>query len=123
MSGLVQKIADEDRGQGTHRVSTEDERHRAEAALISRWREGVFASPRDARYASIEGAQQHALASDLEEASEEVRALAFPPPEEAQEPPTYVDAGPVGFPGELDLDDEIVFDDEFADMEPGWGLT
>lgn len=120
MSGLVQRLASDELGRDTRRVSTESERHLVEAALLSRWRQGIFTDRRDARFAAIEEGRQRTFAHDLEEASDEVRALAFPTAVEEPMPQTYPDG--------RDDDEEIDFEEDIQDEwdeddEPGWGLS
>lgn len=128
MSGLVEKLAAEELDRDTRRVSTEEERHHAEAALISRWREGIFTGRQDARFACIESARQHSYAHDLEAASQEVLALAFPPVEESQATTYPETAGSRTGAGPNDedcSDEEIAFDEAdelWASDESGWGL-
>lgn len=85
MSSLVRTHALDGVDQDRRRVLTDTEMHRREAALLTRWIEGVFTDRQDARRAAIEGARQRTYAHDLEQASEEVRALAFPEPEPVPE--------------------------------------
>src|SRR5699024_4786498 len=89
MSGLVRQLALRDTDRETRRTLTEAETHRREAALLTRWLDGVFTDRQDARYAAIEGGRQRTYAHDLEQASDEVRALAFPAPEDEQELQEY----------------------------------
>lgn len=128
MSSLVRTHALDGVDQDTRRVLTDTEMHRREAALLTRWIEGVFTDRQDARYAAIEGARQRTYAHDLEQASEEVRALAFPEPEPVPETEpelqTYPDTR--NDDEEFDYDEEISFDtdlDETAADDEGWGLA
>lgn len=129
MTSLVRAQALQGVDQDTRRVLTATETHRLEAALLTRWIEGVFTDRQDGRYAAIEGARQRTYAHDLEQASEEVLALAFPESE----------LEPVAEPGlqeyldtrdddeEFDLDEEIDFDEDgdesIDDDESVWGLS
>lgn len=122
MSGLVRQLALRDTDRDTRRTLTEAETHRREAALLTRWLDGVFTDRQDARYAAIEGGRQRTYAHDLEQASDEVRALAFPAPEDLQELQEYPDTRDDD--AEIDYDEEITFDEDVEDEghETGWGM-
>jgi len=127
MSSLVRTQALRDVDQDTRRVLTETELHRLEAALLTRWIDGVFTDRQDGRYAAIEGAQQRTYAHDLEQASDEVRSLAFPEPDvepdEEQVLQEYPDTRDDD--EEFDYDEEIDFDDDLDDLAaeaPSWGM-
>ena len=126
MSGLVRQLALQGDGQDTRRTLTEEQTHRLEAAMLLRWTDGVFTDRQDARYAAMEGARQRTYAHDLEQASEEVLALAFPTPNEGRElePQEYPDTRDDD--EDIDYDEEISFDDdgdEIEDVEQGWGMA
>ncbi|GAA3620294.1 hypothetical protein GCM10022199_25950 [Marihabitans asiaticum] len=124
MSGLVRQVALNAAEQDTRRPLTEAETHHLEAALLTRWFDGVFTGRQDARYAAIEGARRRTYAHDLEEASQEVRALAFPAPELSEEPQEYPDTRDDD--EEIDYDEEITFDvdvEESIQDESVWGLS
>ena len=94
--------------------------------MLLRWTDGVFTDRQDARYAAMEGARQRTYAHDLEQASEEVLALAFPTPNEGRElePQEYPDTRDDD--EDIDYDEEISFDDdgdEIEDVEQGWGMA
>lgn len=130
MSGLVRRLALQGDNQDTRRTLTEEQTHRLEAAMLTRWLDGVFTDRQDGRYAAMEGARQRTYAHDLEQASDEVLALAFPTPEEEEEPEVDLHV----YPETRDDDEEIDYDEEIdftedaksdfdAGDSAGWGLT
>lgn len=125
MTGLARQLVLSDASRDTGRTLTESEVHEREAEILARWSDGVFSDRQDARYAAIEGARQRTFAHDLEQASREVLALAFPEPEAEPEStlPVYSTSGD---DDEIDDDDEeIQFDgdwDEFSEID-GWGMA
>jgi len=126
MSGLARQRILAEGSRDTRRTLTESELHEREAELLARWFSGVFTDRQDARYAAIEGARQRTFAHDLEQASEEVLALAFPEPE--TDPEVELQQYPdMGDDDEIDYDEEIEFDDEppdvLAEDASGWGLS
>ncbi|MCI1261799.1 MAG: transposase family protein [Tetrasphaera jenkinsii] len=129
MSSLVRTHALRDMDQDTRRVLTETEIHRLEAALLTRWIDGVFTDRQDGRYAAIEGGHQRTYAHDLEQASDEVLSLAFPKPEAepAAEPALQEYPDTRDDDEEFDYTEEIEFDDDLSDSlvedESGWGTS
>lgn len=126
MSGLARQLILADADRDTRRTLTESELHEREAETLARWFEGLFANRQEARYAAIEGARQRTFAHDLEQASEEVRALAFPEPEAEPEAELQVYPDSRDDDEEIDYDEEIDFDDladELEEDEPAWGLS
>ena len=129
MSSLVRTHALRDVDQDTRRVLTETEIHRLEAALLTRWIDGVFTDRQDGRYAAIEGGHQRTYAHDLEQASDEVLSLAFSKPEAepAAEPALQEYPDTRDDDEEFDYTEEIEFDDDLSDFlvedESGWGMS
>ncbi|GAA1747318.1 hypothetical protein GCM10009810_04920 [Nostocoides vanveenii] len=126
MSGLARQLILADVDRDTRRTLTESELHEREAETLARWFEGVFANRQEARYAAIEAARQRTYAHDLEQASEEVRVLAFPEPEAEPEADLQVYPDSRDDDEEIDYDEEIEYDDlidELEDDEPAWGLS
>ena len=127
MSGLVHKLALEGVDCDVRRTLTDEQRHRLEAAMLTRWSQGVFANRQEARFAAIEESRQRTHAHDLEEASEEVRLLAFPQPDDAYEPEFHVYTEERNDDEEIEYDEEITFDDDQDgnenDADSGWGLA
>lgn len=95
--------------------------------MLTRWSQGVFANRQEARLAAIEESRQRTHAHDLEEASEEVRLLAFPQPDDAYEPEFHVYVEERNDDEEIGYDEEITFDDDQDgnenDADSGWGLA
>ena len=127
MSGLARQRILAEGSRDTRRPLTESELHEREAELLARWFSGVFTDRQDARFAAIEGARQRTFAHDLEQASEEVLALAFPGPETDAEVELQQYPGTRDDDEEIDYDEEIEFDDGLSDFlaedATGWGLS
>lgn len=127
MSGMARQLILAGADRDTRRTLTESELHEREAELLARWFSGVFTDRQDARYAAIEGARQRTFAHDLEQASEEVLALAFPEPETGPEVELQQYPGTRDDDEEIDYNEEIEFDDGLSDVlaedADGWGLS
>jgi len=127
MSGLVRQLALADLDRDTRRTLTESEIHEREAQTLARWFEGVFADRQEARYAAIEGARQRTLAHDLEQASDEFRALAYPALDAEGDADLEVYPNTRDDDDEIDEDEEIDFDEESIDgideSHFEWGLS